>query len=397
MLSRRHALRQFLAFVGGSPLWAQQEIRRYPGAVYPPDHGGEVMGPVNLHELEEVAKKKIHKMAYDFIAGGAEDELTLRANREAIARIYLRPRFMIDVSKIDPSLELLGLKLDFPILLAPTGGKNLVIPDGDRTAALGAHAAKALYCVSGADFMRKLGDQGQMPVWWQNTTGHATRAAAQAFARRCEDLGGSGIIVTVDNPYLSLRDRNVRNKFDYGFQNSGIPEDRAKYEPVSPAAAGLLRPHTPSMTWDYIDWLRGASNLPVIVKGILTAEDARLAVERGAQAVVVSNHGARQLDGVIPSIDALSEVVAGVGGKIPVLMDGGIRRGSDVLKALAIGAKAILIGRPYVWGLAAFGQIGVQRVIELLRAELVVSMGLAGKPNLASIDRSLVRLPSERL
>jgi isopentenyl diphosphate isomerase/L-lactate dehydrogenase-like FMN-dependent dehydrogenase len=177
MVSRRSALRQFLSFVAASPLWAQR-----PGTVYPPTYNKEVMGPVNLHEIEEAAKKKIHKLAYDFIAGGVEDELTLRANREAFSRVWLRPRAMVDVSKIDPSLDLLGQKLDHPILLAPTGGKNLVIPDGDRIAALGAHATKRLYGVSAAGFMHKLSEEGQAPIWWQNTTGQATRTAAQAFA-----------------------------------------------------------------------------------------------------------------------------------------------------------------------------------------------------------------------
>jgi hypothetical protein len=168
MPSRREALRRFLLFVGGSPLWAQQqqqEIRRYPGAVYPPTYSDEVMQPVNLHEFEDAARSKISKLAYDFIAGGVEDELTLRANRVAFGRVWLRPRAMIDVSKIDPSVELFGKKLEYPILLAPTGGKNLVIPDGDRVAALGAHAVRALYVVSAADFMRKLDAQGQMPLW----------------------------------------------------------------------------------------------------------------------------------------------------------------------------------------------------------------------------------------
>ena len=385
MLNRREALRQFAWFVAGSPLWAQRQE-----TTYPPAYSDEVMGPVNLHEIEEVAKKKIHKLAYDFIAGGAEDELTLRGNREALAKVWLRPRSMVDVSKIDPSLELLGQKMGYPILLAPTGGKNLVIPDGDRIAAEGAHAAKALYCVAAGSWIEKLSEKNEAPVWWQNTIGHSTKSAAQAFARRTEDAGASAIVLTVDNQYLSNRDRN---RFDYGYMQTGVPEDRAKVKPRSPAVAAMLEPHTPNMTWDYIDWLHGASNLPVILKGILHAEDARLAVERGAQAVVVSNHGGRQLDGVLPTILALPEVVDAVGGKIPVLMDGGIRRGSDILKALALGAKAILIGRPYVFGLAAFGKVGVQRVIELLRAELVVSMGLAGTPNLASIQRSLVRLP----
>lgn len=396
MLSRREAIRQFVLFVTGSPLWAQRPDPLIddprPGSAYPPSYSQEVMGPVNLHEIEEAAKKKIHKLAYDFIAGGVEDELTLRANREAYARVWLRPRAMVDVSQIDPSVELLGHKLESPIVLAPTGGKNLVIADGDRIAAQGAFATRSLYVVGAAGgWMEKLADAGQAPKWWANTTGQSGKPAAAAFARRSEDSGASGLCITVDNQYQSNRDRNNRNRFDYGYMQTGVPAPGAKVEPRTPAVAAMVHPHTPNMTWDYIDWLHSASNLPVILKGILTAEDAKLAVERGAQAVVVSNHGGRQLDGVVPTLDALPEVAAAVSGKIPVLLDGGIRRGSDVLKALALGAKAVLIGRPYVFGLAAFGQVGVQRVVELLRAELVVSLGLAGKPNLASIDRSLVR------
>lgn len=386
MLNRRDALKEFALFAAGSPLLAQRR-----GTIYPHTYSGEVMKPVNLHEFEAVARQKLNRLAYDFIAGGEQDELTLRANREVIEHVWLRPRMMVDVSKIDPSLELLGKNLDYPILLAPTGGKNLVIPEGDRTAAMGAAATKTLYVVGAAGgWMEKLNDQGKAPLWWTNTIGHSAKSAAQGYARRAEDAGAAGICVTVDNPYQSNRDRNNRNRFDYGYMQKGVPADRVGYKPVAPAVAAMLQPHTPNMTWDYIDWLHSASNLPVILKGILTAEDARLAAQRGAQAIIVSNHGARQLDGVIPTIVALPEVAAAVEGRIPVLMDGGIRRGSDILKALALGARAILIGRPYLWGLAAFGQVGVQRAVELLQAELVVEMGEAGKPNLASIDRSLV-------
>lgn len=395
MASRREALRQLMTFVAGSPFYAEWRLAaQQAGTVYPPTYSGEIMGPVSLQEFEEVAKRKIHKMAYDFIAGGVEDEVTLRANREALNRIFLRPRVMVDVSKIDPSVELLGKKMDFPILLAPTGGKNLVIPDGDRVAAQGAAATKTLYVVASGAWMRKLDGDVSAPLWWQNTIGQSTKSAAESYARRSEDSGCSAICVTVDNQYQSNRERNNRNRFDYGYMLTGVPgEDSRPQKPRSPAVAAMLQPHTPNMTWQYIDWLKGSCDLPIVIKGILTAEDARLAVESGADAIVVSNHGARQLDAVLPTIEALPEVVAAVNGKIPVLMDGGIRRGTDILKALALGAKAILIGRPYVWGLAAFGQVGVQRVVELLRAELVLSMGLAGKPNLASIDRSLVRLP----
>ncbi len=393
MINRRQALRSLFSFAATSPLWpslvfAQQQ----QSVIYPPRYSDEVMGPVNLHEMEEAARKKIHKMAYDFIAGGGEDELTLRANREAFTHIQLRPRVMVDVSRIDPSLELFGKKMDFPIILAPTGGKNLVIPDGDEIAAEAAAATKTLYVVASGKLKTTAGPLHR----WQNTIGQATKSAAQGFAKRSQDAGSSAICVTVDNQYQSNRDRNNRNRFDYGYMATGVPEETTDRKPISPAVAAMIKPHTPNMTWDYIDWLKSACSLPIVLKGILSAEDARLAVERGADAIIVSNHGGRQLDSVLPTIEALPSVVEAVQGKIPVLMDGGIRRGGDILKALALGAKAILIGRPYVWGLAAFGQAGVQRVVDLLRAELVLSMGLAGKPNLASIDRSLVRLPGEK-
>jgi len=394
MINRRQALRSFFSFAVASPLWPRlvPAAPQRKGTIYPPTYPGEVMGPVNLHEMEDVAKKKIHKMAYDFIAGGAEDELTLRANREALNRIQLRPRVMVDVSKLDPSLELLGQKMEFPIILAPTGGKNLVIPDGDEIAAEAAAATKTLYVVAAGKLKTAAGPL----LWWQNTTGQSTKAAAQGFAKRSQDAGCSAICVTADNQYQSNRERNNRNKFDYGYMQTGIPEENPHRPPLSPAVPAMLQPHTPNLTWAYVGWVKGACSLPVIVKGILTAEDARLAVEHGVDAVIVSNHGGRQLDGVLPTMEALPPVVEAVQGKIPVLVDGGIRRGTDILKALALGAQAVLIGRPYVWGLAAFGQVGVRRVVELLRAELVLSMGLAGQPNLASIDRRLVRLPGEK-
>jgi isopentenyl diphosphate isomerase/L-lactate dehydrogenase-like FMN-dependent dehydrogenase len=173
--------------------------------------------------------------------------------------------------------------------------------------------------------------------------------------------------------------------------STGVPGENEKREPRSPAVAAMWRAHTPNMTWDYVGWVKSAADLPVVIKGILSPEDAALAVERGADAIVVSNHGARQLDGVVATIDALPDVVDAVGGKVPILMDGGVRRGTDVIKAIAIGATAVLIGRPYVWGLASFGQVGVKRVIELLRAEFALSMALAGKPNVAAMDRKLIK------
>jgi len=375
-MNRREAFRLFAGFAAASPLWPQQ-----------PEE--DVNGPVNVHEFEEIAKRKLNKLAYDFIAGGVEDELTLQANREAYRHWFLVPRVMTDVSTVDTASELLGLKLQSPIIIAPTGGKNLVLPDADSVVARAALATKTPIC-SGTGTQKLLQD-GEPLDWWTNTTGHPTKAAAAGFARRTEDAGGKGIVVTVDNQYQSNRDRNNRNRFDYGYMQSGVPKPGETRAPRNPARAAIWQPHTPNLTWDYIDWLREGSNIPIILKGILAPEDASIAVERGASAIVVSNHGGRQLDGAIGTIDALPDVVEAVGGKIPVLMDGGIRRGSDILKALALGAKAVLVGRAPLWGLGAFGQPGVERVLWMLGAELKLAMALAGKPSLQSIDRKLVR------
>jgi isopentenyl diphosphate isomerase/L-lactate dehydrogenase-like FMN-dependent dehydrogenase len=395
-LNRRAALRNLLSLVAGSPLLAGAQspppgfAGNKGGTWFPPTYADDVMGPVNLHEFEPIARQKLHKLAYDFIAGGVEDEVTLRANRESLEKLRLVPRVMVDVSTVDPSVELLGRKLDYPILLAPTGGKNLVVPDADMICARAAAHTNTIYGVAAAP-VDKLADEGLELTFWRNTTGQDTRERAQGYARRCEDDGAHAILVTVDNQYQSNRERNNRNHFDYGYMSTGVPGEGEKPEPRSPAVAAMWGPHTPNMTWDYVAWLKSASSLPVILKGILSPQDAALAVERGADAVVVSNHGARQLDSVVATIDALPDVIDAVGGKIPVLMDGGIRRGTDAMKALAIGARAVLIGRPYIWGLAAFGQVGVQRVIELLRAEFALSLALAGKPNVASLDRSLIK------
>ncbi|MEX2262192.1 MAG: alpha-hydroxy acid oxidase [Bryobacteraceae bacterium] len=374
-MNRRDAFRLLMGFAAASPLWPQEE--------------DDVMGPVNVHEFEAIAKKKLHKMAYDFIAGGVEDELTLQANRAAYKRWYLVPRVMTDVSKVDTSLELFGLKLEAPIIIAPTGGKNLVLPNAESIVAKASIATNTLFCSGSA--ASNVVDAPDGVRWWSNTTGQASKDAAQSYARRMEDRGVKGITVTVDNQYQSNRDRNNRNRFDYGYMSAGVPKDGEKRPPRNPARAAMWQPHTPNLTWDYIEWVRGACSLPVIVKGVLAPEDARLAVERGAHGVIVSNHGGRQLDGVIGTIDALPGVVEAVGGRVPVLMDGGIRRGSDILKALAVGAKAVLVGRAPLWGLGAFGQPGVERVLWMLGAELKLDMALAGKGNLATIDRSLVR------
>ena len=373
-MQRRDCFRQLMGLVATSPLWAQTD---------------DVMGPVNIHEFEEAAKRKMHRLAYDFIAGGVEDEYTLRANREAFGRVAILPRVMVDTTDVSTEIDLLGLKLKSPIIIAPTGGKNLVFPNADEIVAQGALARDTLIC--SATGVQKLLQDGKPLKWWSNTTGHSNKAQAVNYAKRVEDGGGKGIVVTVDNAYQSNRDRNNRNRFDYGYMQSGVPKDAETRKPVNPARAAMWGPHTPNMTWDYIGWLKSATNIPIIAKGILHPEDAALAVKNGVDAISVSNHGGRQLDGAMGSLDALPDVVDAVGGKVPVLMDGGIRRGGDILKAMACGARAVLVGRAPLWGLGAFGQPGVERVLQLLTDETRLAMALAGKRRVSEIDRTIVR------
>jgi isopentenyl diphosphate isomerase/L-lactate dehydrogenase-like FMN-dependent dehydrogenase len=375
-MKRRDLVRNLVGLVAGSPL--------LPAEV--PD---ELMGPVNVHEFEEVAKRKMHKLAYDFIAGGVEDEYTLRANREAYGKFALRPRVMTDVSNVSLEVDLLGMKLASPILIAPTGGKNLVIESADEKVAAAALASKTLIC--SATGVQKILEKGEPLLWWSNTIGAATKAQARGYARRIEDGGGRAITLTVDNQYQSNRDRNNRNRFDYGYMQTGVPkEGEPKPVPKSPALPAMWQPHTPQMTWEQISWLKEGAKIPVIVKGIIHPEDAALAVKHGADAIVVSNHGGRQLDGVMGTLEALPDCVDAVGGKVPVLMDGGLRRGTDILKAMALGAKAVLVGRAPLWGLGAFGQPGVERVLWMLNAELKLAMALAGMAKPGDITRTLV-------
>jgi isopentenyl diphosphate isomerase/L-lactate dehydrogenase-like FMN-dependent dehydrogenase len=375
-MNRRELVRNLVGLAAGSPL--------LPAEV--PD---ELMGPVNVHEFEEVAKRKMHKLAYDFIAGGVEDEYTLRANREAFGKFALRPRVMTDVSNVSLEVDLLGMKLASPILIAPTGGKNLVIESADEKVAAAALASKTLIC--SATGVQKILEKGEPLLWWSNTIGAATKAQARGYARRIEDGGGRAITLTVDNQYQSNRDRNNRNRFDYGYMQTGVPKDgEPKPAPKSPALPAMWQPHTPQMTWEQISWLKEGAKIPVIVKGIIHPEDAALAVKHGADAIVVSNHGGRQLDGVMGTLEALPDCVDAVGGKVPVLMDGGLRRGTDILKAMALGAKAVLVGRAPLWGLGAFGQPGVERVLWMLNAELKLAMALAGMAKPGDITRTLV-------
>jgi isopentenyl diphosphate isomerase/L-lactate dehydrogenase-like FMN-dependent dehydrogenase len=374
---RREFLGTLAILAGASPLAAQELVPRTPRTTFPPQHSAKVMEPVNVHEIAAIAAKNVSKAVYDYASGGAEDDSTLLGNLEAYRRVTLRRRVMVDVSKVDTSLDLLGQKLASPIMIAPAS-KNRVVPQGDKMAAIGAKDAKTIYGIVGNAhaFIEDLTKANQAPMWMASTLGDTNKNDAQTWAKRNEDAGATWLSVTVDHPYTPNRDNNIRNGFP-GYE------------------AGVLRPATPSVTWQYLDWLRSGSKLPLVVKGILNGEDADAAVKAGAQAIIVSNHGGRAYDGAVPTLIALPECVDAVGGKIPVFIDGGIRRGTDVLKALALGAKGVFIGRPHCWALMAFGPVGVTRVVEMLNAELTVAMGLVGAPNLAAITRTMVRLPWE--
>jgi 4-hydroxymandelate oxidase len=415
--TRRQALRHLATFMAGSPLLAplllpqtptgQPVQAQQPGGrgqqgrqggggrgdradvVRPPAYRDEIMKVINLHEFEAIARKKLSIQAYDYIAAGAGDENTLQANRDAFGHYWIRRKVMVDVSHVDTSLELLGQRLEHPILLGPVGPKNLLNPNGDRLTSLGAHQAKALVVGATPNVVQDLAKENNAPLWWGAALGHRNQSEAVTWAKRNEDSGATALCVTVDYPYTSARDRPSRDKWEAEWlrtPNYSTSDGRVTFQ------AGMLDPYTPNLTWEWMKWVRGASKLPIVVKGILTAEDAKLAIDNGAQAIVVSNHGARTLDGMGGTLDALPEVVEAVNGRVPVLVDGGVRRGGDVIKALALGARAILIGRPYLWGLGAFGEEGVQRVIELLQGELRIALALSGAVNVkGAADRSLIR------
>ena len=397
--TRRTALRLLGAMVaspvvlsaglaGVAPRRARGEQQERPGTIRLPEYAPEVMAPVNLHDFEAEAIPNLSQQAYDYIAAGAADELTLNANREAYSRYWIRRGVMRDVSVVDTSIELFGQRLEHPILLGPVGLRSLLNPDGHILTARAAHNTGTILVGPGGGSIRELSQTGEAPRWWASTLGHSAREQAAEWAARSEDQGASALCLSVDYPYTGARDRPSRRQWEREWSRGGTYSTEGGNVAFQ---AGMLDPYTADLSWSWLDWARSGSQLPIVIKGLQRAEDAKVAVERGAGAIVVSNHGGRTLDGMGGTLDNLPAVVEAVDGRIPVLVDGGIRRGGDVLKALALGARAVLIGRPYLWGLAAFGQDGVQRVVELLQGELRIALGLSGFPNPSAIDRTLVQ------
>lgn len=349
---------------------------------------------MNHLDLEERARAALEAGAYDYFAGGADDELTLADNVAAWSRLRLRPHVMRDVTVVAPATTVLGTEVSMPLLIAPTAFQRLADDAGECATARAATRAGTVMAVS-TFATRSLEDIAAAapdhPLWFQLYV-HTNRGWTENLVKRAADAGYRAIVLTVDVPVLGLRQRSEGNSFTLpegiaaaNFAVASLPSVRT--EGTHDDEAGQFHP---GLIPTDIEWLRAAADLPVVVKGILRGDDARLAVEAGADAVVVSNHGGRQLDTAITGVDALPEVVAAVGTDAEVYVDGGVRRGTDVVKALALGARSVLVGRPIVWGLACDGEQGVVDVLEALRAETARAMALCGTPTVAEITRDLV-------
>ncbi|NXS47818.1 HAOX2 oxidase, partial [Balaeniceps rex] len=349
------------------------------------------MAMVCLSDFEEYAKKYLPKTAWDFFAAGADDCSTRDENILAYKRIHFRPRMLRDVSMMDIRTKLLGTEISFPVGIAPTGFHQLAWPDGEKSTARAAKAMNICYIAStySTCTLEEISTAAPGGLQWFQLYIHRNRAVSQQLVQRAEALGFQGLVLTADLPYTGKRRDDVRNGFRLP-PHMKLKNLEGAFEvcKMSPSFHSLI---DPSVTWDDIYWLRSLTHLPIIIKGILTKEDAELAVRHGVQGIIVSNHGGRQLDGGPATIDALVEVVEAVQGRVEVYLDGGIRKGSDVLKALALGAKCVFIGRPALWGLAYKGEEGLREVLRILQDEFRLSMALAGCASVSEIGRHLVQ------
>jgi L-lactate dehydrogenase (cytochrome) len=381
---------------------------------------------VNIEDLRRDARRRLPRVVFDYIDGGAEGELTLRANCRAFETVTFRPRCGVAMPTCDLRTAVLGTSLSMPLILAPVGSSRLIHPRGEEAAARAAGAAGIGYTLSTFSGCRleDVAAASKAPVWYQLYLAGGRDCALPAI-ERAKAAGFSALVVTIDTAVAGMRERDLRNgvkellsgKFwsmlpfvsqlltkprwlagfiaDGGlmkFPNVVIPgKGPMLYADVTAALEQSV------VTWEDLKWIRQAWNGPIVIKGIHTGDDARRAVDAGTDALVVSNHGGRQLDGVAPTLQMLPEVLAAVGDRIEVLLDGGVRRGSDIVKALCLGARAVLIGRAYAYGLGAAGETGVARAIEILRADLIRTLKLLGYASVADLDRSLIDVPADWL
>jgi isopentenyl diphosphate isomerase/L-lactate dehydrogenase-like FMN-dependent dehydrogenase len=351
--------------------------------------------PVTLDDFEPAARAVLPQGIYDYIAGGSEDEATLKGNREAFGRYRFRFKVLSSVAHPDLSGELLGQRFEMPVHLAPTAIQRMAHPDGELAAYHAASDAGVAYCLStlASASIEEVATAAAGARWFQLYL-HPERSVSASLIERAVDAGYSAIVLTVDLPKTGRRERDIRNAFSLpdgvSYANLDGQRTRATTAGLDPFAQDVNAQAHPALTWGDLEWLVAKTSLPVIVKGVVRADDARHAVEAGARGLIVSNHGGRQLDYAIASLDALPEVVDAVGRDVPVLMDGGVRRGTDVLKALSLGAKGVLIGRPFLYALAVGGADAVSRMLAMLHEEIEVSMTLLGVRRLSELSNDLV-------
>ena len=406
--------KQFLKFLCGSPLLALPGMTALgadgtrprpkptdPMIWAPLDPDALIASPtdaINVFDFEPVCRKNTPAAHFGYMASGIDDEVTLRANREGFLKYQLRPRRLRDVSKVDMSVELFGMKYDTPIVIAPTGGNMFMHQDGEVAVARAARPGNHLHILSAsANYtVEEVTAARGAPVWFQLYIS-PDWTVGMALAKRAEAAGCPVIAVAVDR----VAGRNQETMFRLRREDArdcgtchipGVAERalrRRNYQGID--LSRLKSWDASNLTWDFLKQLRDATKMKIVVKGIVAHEDARLCVENGMDGLIVSNHGGRGEDNGRSTIDALPEIVEAVGGRIPALVDSGFRRGTDIVKALAMGAKAVCVGRPYLWGLGAFGQPGVERVLELLRIELQAAMQQCGVKNLKEITPAFVR------
>ena len=349
------------------------------------------LDPINLYEYEARAQQVLPHNAWDFIDAGAMDEVTTRRNRTAFDALSLRPRFLRDVSNRDISTTVMGDKISLPVMLAPCGSHMLAHPEGELATARGAGMSDTTMILSTPSnyTIEEVAEAASNPLWFQLY--HRGFDLSENLVHRAEEAGYTVLCLTVDTPASSPKERDVRNRFarvgdEANFRDLGGSATR-------PRGAGPNRSGSLPMTWKELEWLRSLSSMPLVLKGIRTAEDAHLAVEHGVDGIFVSNHGGRQMDMTMSAIETLPEIVVAVQGRAEVYLDSGVRRGSDVIKALALGAKAVAIGRPFYWGLAVDGAAGVHGVLEILREEIDRAMAFCGQTNIRELESGLVNIP----
>jgi len=372
-----------------------------------------------VEDLRRLARRRLPRAIFDFVEGGAGDEGTVARNRAAFERLLFEPRVLVDVSKREQATVVLGERVATPVLVSPTGMAGLCWPKGEVAAARGAHEAGTIYTLSthSSCTIEEVAAGAPGPLWfqlyvWQN------RELTRSFVDRARAAGYRALVLTVDVPVISRRERDLRNGFTVppritvgnavdtlrrvGWMRRVLLGPRltlgnlvgmpgAPRTDIVTMAGVANRQVDPSLTWADLAWFRSLWSGPLLLKGVLTVADAKKAVEHGVDGLVVSNHGGRQLDGARASVEALPDIVDAVGNRVEVLLDGGVRRGADVVRALALGARAVMVGRPYLYGLASGGTAGVRRVLEILHGEVDHALALTGVPKVGDLDRTVVR------